>query len=66
MRTAIFPDCLKPIMIPTAKKTLSMDVNNYCPVTIHPALSKVLEKIIATQLVLFINKQTCSAIPVWL
>jgi hypothetical protein len=32
------------------------DANNYCPITLVPALSKVLEKVIANQLIAFLEK----------
>jgi hypothetical protein len=43
------------MVIPIPKKGVTMEANNYCPITLVPARSKVLEKIIAMQLVSFIN-----------
>jgi hypothetical protein len=35
---------------------LCQDANNYRPVTLVPAVSKVLEKVIVNQLIAFLNK----------
>jgi hypothetical protein len=36
------------MVLPVPEKGVTMDVNNYRPITLVPAMSKVLEKIIAT------------------
>jgi retron-type reverse transcriptase len=57
IRIGTFPECLKTyVVIPIPKKWVTMDANNYRPITLVPAMSKVLEKITAMQLVSFINK----------
>jgi hypothetical protein len=44
------------VVISIYKKGTKEDVNNYCSITLVPALSKVLEKVIANQLIAFLNK----------
>jgi hypothetical protein len=57
IRTGTFPECLKrSVVIPIPKNGVTTEANNYFPITLVPAMSKVLEKIIAMQLVSFINK----------
>jgi hypothetical protein len=49
IRTGTFPECLKrSVVIPITKKGVKMEANNYRLITLVPAMSKVLEKIIAT------------------
>ena len=53
----IFPSTLKKcIVIPIYKKGTEEDANNYRPITLVPTLSKVLEKVIANQLIAFLDK----------
>jgi hypothetical protein len=55
-KTGIFP-CLKKLVVKLIlKKGSTQDVNNYCPITSAPALSKILEKIISKQMLAFFEK----------
>jgi potassium voltage-gated channel Eag-related subfamily H protein 8 len=57
IKTGIFPSCLKKSVIkPNLKKGSTLDVNNYRPITLVPALSKILEKIISKWLLAFLEK----------
>jgi hypothetical protein len=40
----------KSVVIPVPKKGVTMGANNYHPITLVPAMSKVLEKITAMQI----------------
>ena len=52
-----FPQIFKiPKVIPIFKSCPRNSVNNYRPISILPSLSKVLEKLIKTRLVNFVNK----------
>jgi hypothetical protein len=44
------------VVIPIYKKGTKEDANNYRPITLVPALSKILEKVIANQLTAFLDK----------
>jgi hypothetical protein len=56
IREGIFPSTWKKSLVkPVYKNGTKEDPNNY-PITLVPALSKVLEKIIANQLIAFIDK----------
>jgi hypothetical protein len=46
----------KSVVKPIYKKGTKEDANNYRPITLVPALSKVLEKVTANQLVAFLDK----------
>jgi retron-type reverse transcriptase len=57
IRDGIFPSILKKsVVIPIYKKGTEEDAANYRPVTLVPTLSKVLEKVIVSQLIIFLDK----------
>lgn len=56
-RDGIFPSSLKQsVVTPVHKGGNSDDVNNYRPISVLPALSKVLEKLINVRLINYFNK----------
>uniref|UniRef100_A0A672J846 Reverse transcriptase domain-containing protein n=1 Tax=Salarias fasciatus TaxID=181472 RepID=A0A672J846_SALFA len=56
IRETVFPDCLKKaVVIPLHKGGDQADLANYRPVSILPAISKVVEKVVATQLMDHLN-----------
>ena len=51
IQTSTFPQCWKKAkVVPLHKKGDKKDVNNYRPISLLPALSKIAEKVIATQM----------------
>jgi potassium voltage-gated channel Eag-related subfamily H protein 8 len=57
MKNGIFPLCLKKSTVKLIfKKGTTDDVDNYRPITLVPAMSLILEKIVAKQLVSFLDK----------
>ena len=53
----IFPDKLKcAYVIPIHKADSKLDINKYRPISILPAISKILEKIMANRLLAFLDK----------
>jgi hypothetical protein len=56
IREGIFPSTLKKLVVKPIYKNGTKDANNYRPITLVPTLSKVLEKVIANQLIAFIDK----------
>lgn len=57
LKTGIFPDKLKIAkVIPIHKSGSKYDINNYRPVSILPAFSKIFEKVIATRLLNYLEK----------
>jgi hypothetical protein len=58
IREGIFPSKLKkPVVKPIYKNGEEEEAINYWPITLVPALSKVLEKVIANQLIAFLEKR---------
>lgn len=56
-KNGIFPDPLKKSVItPVHKGGNTDDVNNYRPISVLPALSKILEKLTNTRLINYLNK----------
>jgi len=56
--TGIFISAFKKAkIIPVFKKGFSTDVNNYRPISLLPVISKVLEKLMYTRVVSFLNQQ---------
>jgi hypothetical protein len=53
IREGIFPPTLKTLVKPIYKNGMKEDANNYYPITLVPALSNILEKVIANQLIYF-------------
>jgi retron-type reverse transcriptase len=57
IRTDIFPNCLKrSIVIPIFKKGDRNDCKNYRPISLLPVFSKIFEKLLLLQIVIFFNK----------
>jgi hypothetical protein len=57
IRDGIFPSTLKKsVVIPIYKKETKEDAANYCPITLVPTFSKVLENVIVSQLITFLDK----------
>jgi hypothetical protein len=57
IREGIFPSKLKKSVVkPICKNEEKEEVMNYRPITLLPALSKVLEKVIGNQLIAFLEK----------
>jgi hypothetical protein len=57
VREGIFPSTSKKSVIkPIYKKGKKEDASNYCPITLIQAHSKILEKVIANQLISFLDK----------
>ncbi len=58
IHTSVFPDLLKMAEISSVyKKGDVMDKNNYRPISILPNLSKLFEKVIMRQLMMFFNER---------
>jgi hypothetical protein len=56
LQTGIFPQQLKTaIVIPIFKKGDRLDLNNYRPISLLPVFSKILEKIVKSRLLCFLN-----------
>ena len=61
--TGKFPNKLKIAkIIPIFKKEDEHDLNNYRPISILPAISKVFEKVVYTQLFQYFTNNTCTLI----
>jgi exonuclease III len=57
IRDGIFPSILKKSVVsPIYKKGSAHDANNYRPITLIPSFSKVLEKVVVNQLIVFLDK----------
>jgi hypothetical protein len=57
LKEGIFPDSLKIAkVIPIFKKGNKLDVNNYRPISILPAFSKILERVILVRILSFLKK----------
>lgn len=55
-KTGIFPDNLKHVkVIPLHKSGNKYDINNYLPISILPAFSKIFEKALFTRLVSYLE-----------
>ncbi len=55
--TGIFPESWKhALVVPVLKNVDAADVSNYRPISLLPILSKVLEKIVSTQLVNYLEE----------
>ena len=58
METGIFPEQFKTaIVVPIHKKGDRLDLNNYRPISLLPVFSKILEKIVKTRLLNFLNRR---------
>ena len=59
LKTGIFPDQLKKAkVIPIFKSGDRSDINNYRPISILPAVSKIFEKIISVRLIDYLEKNS--------
>ena len=54
--SGIFPDALKIVRIAPVFKSEDKNVKNYHPISLLPALSKILEKLMLNRLIVFLNK----------
>ena len=58
LKSGIFPNALKIAkVVPILKSGKRSDINNYRPISILPAFSKVFEKVITSRLVTFFEKK---------
>jgi hypothetical protein len=58
-REGMFPSTLKKSVVkPVYKKCLKEDANNYFLITLVPALSRILEKVLANQLISYLDKHS--------
>ncbi|KAG7312982.1 hypothetical protein JYU34_000054 [Plutella xylostella] len=59
LSSGVFPKCLKKaVVVPIHKSGDKTEVTNYRPISLLPAVSKILEKIINNRLMQFLNKNS--------